>query len=252
MTNRRRARSALVAAPLAVALLDASTSVAAIRPLRLRLFPGLSGIGTRDHVALTFDDGPHPEATPRVLDVLAEMETRATFFVLADELVARPELARRLASEGHEVAVHGRRHRPHPLRTPAAIVADLIHARREVERLTGTVPRFWRPPHGIPTTTGLLCAGRLGLRPVLWTAEAREWRRATTPDTALSLLWQQTAGGGVVLLHDSDCTSVAGAWRTALAVLPDLIAWCRSQGWHVGPLRDHGLDGRATAAPGGR
>lgn len=240
--------AAAAAAVFGLAVLDATASVAAIRPLRLRCSPGLSGIGNPGHVALTFDDGPHPVATPRFLDALARLEVRATFFVLGEQLRRQPELARRMVSEGHEIAVHGFQHRPHLLRAAPAVAVDIARARTEVEQLVGTTPRFWRPPHGIPTAAGLLTAMRLGMRPVLWSAEAREWRSGASAASSLRLLRGQLAGGGVVLMHDSDAAMRRDAWHVTLALLPELVEWCSSQGWQVGPLREHGL----SATPGTR
>ena len=234
---------------LGLAVLDATASVAAIRPLRLRWAPQLSGIGNPGHVALTFDDGPHPEATPKFLDALARLDVRATFFLLGEQLRRHPELARRMVSEGHEIAVHGFQHRPHLLRAAPAVAADLARARRDVERIAGTTPGYWRPPHGIPTATGLLTARRLGMRPVLWSAEAREWRSGASAASSLPLLRSQLAGGGVVLLHDSDVAMRRGAWQVTLALLPELVQWCRSRGWQVGPLREHGLGAPPAPRP---
>lgn len=246
-----RARTAAAAGAAGLGFLDATASVAAIRPLRLRWLPALSGLGDPGHVALTFDDGPDPEATPRFLDLLAELGVRATFFLLTEQLRRHSELVRRMTAEGHEVGVHGFHHRPHLLRVPPAVAADLARARKDVERITGTVPLFWRPPHGIPTATGLLTAARLGMRPVLWTAEAREWRKDATPGGSLRLLRRQLHGGGVILMHDSDAAMRDEAWRTTLALLPDLVEWCRNRGWQVGPLREHGLLSPPSTNPAG-
>lgn len=243
-----QARTAVAAGLLGIGVLDATPSVAAIRPLRTHWLPGLTGLGNAGHVALTFDDGPHPDVTPRFLDVLAGLEVRASFFVLAEQLDRWPDLGRRVIDEGHDLALHGCRHRTHLLRPAPAVAADIARARRNVATLTGTAPVFWRPPHGIPTATGLITAARLGMRPVLWTAEAREWSRRATPQSALRLLRARVTGGGVVLLHDSDVAMRRGAWHITLSLLPELVAWCRDRGWQVGPLREHGL----AALPGKR
>ena len=245
-----RARAAVAAGVLGIAVLDAVPSVAAIRPLRLHRLPGLTGMGDPGHVALTFDDGPHPDATPRFLDLLARLEVRATFFVLAEQLGRYPDLAGRMVAEGHEIAVHGFAHRPHLLRAAPAVAADLARARRDVTRMSGTAPVFWRPPHGIPTATGLLTAERLGMRPVLWSAEAREWSSRATAPAALRRLRGQLTGGGVVLMHDSDIAMRRGAWHVTLSLLPELVQWCRSCGWQVGPLREHGLPPVPERRPG--
>src|SRR4051794_5128407 len=78
--------------------------------VRLLLFPGLSGHGRRDHIALTFDDGPDPASTPRFLDVLDALGVRATFFVLGESVMRHPALVRETTRRGHELGVHGWTH----------------------------------------------------------------------------------------------------------------------------------------------
>lgn len=216
-------------------------SVAAIGPLRRRLLPRLSGSGDRGHLALTFDDGPDPAATPAFLDGLADARVRATFFLIGTQLAANPDLGRRIVACGHEVAVHGWTHRAHLLRTPRAITKDLSRASACVREVTGQVPVFWRPPHGIATGAGLAAARRLGLRPVLWTADGRDWRPDATAASVIARIESTLDGGGVVLLHDSGTQSAPGAWQAALAALPLLVDACRSRGLDPGPLSEHGI-----------
>jgi peptidoglycan/xylan/chitin deacetylase (PgdA/CDA1 family) len=222
-------------------------SVAAIDPLRRVLLPGLCGVSDREHVALTFDDGPDPESTPQFLDVLAAHGVHATFFVLGSQLAAHPELGRRVVDGGHELAVHGWSHRPLLLRGPRGSAVDLRRARDLVASVSGSPPRFWRPPHGIPTGASLLAARRLGLRPVLWTADGRDWRAAANGDSVAREIVPLLEPGAVVLLHDSDVTSAPGAWRSALAALPRLIEACAERQLSVGPLREHWLPERVAA-----
>lgn len=222
-------------------------SVAAVGPLRRALAPGLCGVGDRPHVALTFDDGPDPVSTPRILGVLAAYGVRATFFVLGSQLAAHPEVGWRIVDDGHEIAIHGWTHRPHLLRTPAATARDLRRAWDCVVSVTGTRPRWWRPPHGIPTGAGLLAALRLGLRPVLWTADGRDWRAEATGESVAGEIIPRLGPGAVVLLHDSDVTSAPGSWRAAGAAVPLLLRACADLGLPVGPLAEHGLSGRPSA-----
>lgn len=222
-------------------------SVAAIAPLRRAMLPGLCGVSDRRHVALTFDDGPDPESTPPILEVLAAHGVHATFFVLGTQLAAHPELARRVVEDGHELGVHGWSHRPLLLRGPRATAADLGRARDLVASVSGSPPRYWRPPHGIPTGAGLLAAHQLGMRAVLWTADGRDWRADASGDSVASEIVPRLVPGAVVLLHDSDVTSAPGAWRSALDALPRLIEACAQRQLPVGPLREHWLPERVAA-----
>ncbi|MDG4800621.1 polysaccharide deacetylase family protein [Micromonospora sp. WMMD980] len=204
----------------------------------------MHGLGAPDRVALTFDDGPDPESTPQVLDVLAAHRVRATFFVLGAMLRRYPDLGRRLVGAGHEVALHGWTHDNLLLRGPAGTVRDLTRGYHLVVDVTGRPPRFLRPPYGVLTGATLLAARRLRLRPVLWSCWGRDWTASATGDGVRRRVLAGLRGGGTVLLHDSSAAAEAGAWRSTLAALPELIAECRRRGWQVGPLAAHGLAAR--------
>ncbi len=230
------------------ALAYAVPSVTTLRRLRIRATPVLAGVGAPDHVALTFDDGPDPASTPQFLDVLAELDIRATFFVLGMMLERAPDLARRMTDAGHELAVHGWDHRPMLLRGPSSTYEQLHRTRALITVVTGREPRFVRPPHGILSTGFLLAARRLKLTPVLWTAWGKDWTSTATPLTVLDTLAPDLRGGCTVLLHDSDCTSAPNAWRSALGALPEFAARCHDLGLCVGPLAEHGLPRAAHPA----
>jgi peptidoglycan/xylan/chitin deacetylase (PgdA/CDA1 family) len=209
-------------------------------PVRDVLTPRLAGHGKPGHVALTFDDGPHAEATPGVLAVLRRCRIRATFFVLGNRLVRAPWLGRALAEDGHEVAVHGWDHRCLLGRGPFAVYDDLARTAEVVERHTGDRPLWVRAPYGVFTTPALLTARRLGLAPVLWTCWGYDWTRQATPDSVAAAVLRGLAGGGTVLLHDSDVAAAPGSWRATLGALPWLLDHCRAHGLTVGPLAEHG------------
>jgi peptidoglycan/xylan/chitin deacetylase (PgdA/CDA1 family) len=221
----------------ALAVADALPSVAAMRWLRVSALPGLSGLGADDHVAMTVDDGPHPATTPHFLDAFADAQVTATFFVLGERLRRWPELAERVVGAGHDLAVHGWTHRPHLLRTPPDVARDITSAYRYVSELAGTAPRFWRPPHGIPTATGMVTARRLGLRTVLWSADGRDWRARATPSSVSENVSTQVGAGGVILLHDA--AGPRGVSTAALGAVPHIVAECRARGLTVGSLREH-------------
>ena len=132
--------------------------------MRRRFFPRLSGQGRADHVALTFDDGPDPAWTPAFLEVLANWQVHATFFMLGSMAARSPGLAAEVAGAGHEVAVHGWAHRYTVLRSPRAVADDLARATDAVAGATGAQPRFYRPPYGVLSTGALAAAGSGSLR----------------------------------------------------------------------------------------
>ena len=238
--RRPRTRAAgLTVAGLAVA--HAGPGITALAPVRRRLFPRLAGLGQAGHVALTFDDGPDPASTPAFLDLLAAHQLRATFFLLGSMVAKAPELAADIADAGHEVGVHGWEHRYTILRGPRAVHDDLARATDAVAAASGTQPRFYRPPYGVLSAGALAAARAQRLTPVLWTCWGREWAAGATPASVYATLVRDLTPGATVLLHDSDCTSPAGASAAALGALPRLLENCAERGLRVGPLADHGL-----------
>ncbi|EFC80749.1 polysaccharide deacetylase family protein [Parafrankia sp. EUN1f] len=225
----------------ATALLYGLPSLATFRRLRTAVTPALAGVGRSDHVALTFDDGPDPVSTPSFLEVLDELDVRATFFVLGGMAQRSPGLVREMAAAGHELAVHGWDHRPMLLRGPMSTYDQLARTRDLLAETTGRAPRYVRPPHGVLSSGVLAASRRLDLTPVLWTAWGRDWTAAATASNVLATIAPDLRGGATVLLHDSDCTSAPGAWRSALGALPELAARCDDAGLRLGPLAEHGL-----------
>jgi peptidoglycan-N-acetylglucosamine deacetylase len=229
----------LAAAGLA-AVAHAGPGLTGLGPVRRAAFPGLAGRGDPGHVALTFDDGPDPAATPEFAALLARRGVRATFFVLGEMAARAPGLVADLAGAGHEIGVHGFEHRYLTWRGPRATLDDLSRATDLIARAAGTRPRLFRPPYGVLTGGALLAARRLGLRPVLWGAWGREWRPGASAGSVYATLAGGLHGGVTILLHDSDCTSPPGSWRAALGALPLLLDECARRDLAVGPLRDHG------------
>ena len=209
--------------------------------VRRRLYPGLSGYGDAGHVALTFDDGPDPACTPALLDVLAEQNVRATFFMLGSMAAAAPGLAREVAAAGHQIAIHGWDHRALVFDRSRVVRHDLARARDVVAGITGQTPAWFRPPYGILTTASRSAARRLGLRPLLWTSCGWEWTRGATPASVLAALLRTLDGGGTVLLHDSDRQARPGSARAVRTALPALLAGCSGRGLTVGTVAEHGL-----------
>jgi peptidoglycan-N-acetylglucosamine deacetylase len=221
-----------------LAIAQAGPGLTGFGRVRAAAFPRLAGRGDPGHVALTFDDGPDPAATPGFLDVLAARGIRATFFMLGSMVARAPGLAAEVAAAGHEVAVHGFEHRYLPLRGPAATWSDLTRATELITNVTGTSPGFFRPPYGVLSGPSLLAVRQLGLTPVLWGSWGREWDAGATGDSVLRTLLGGLDGGVTVLLHDSDRVKPAIS-AGALAALPSLLDECEQRGLRVGPMGEH-------------
>ncbi|MFB7667529.1 polysaccharide deacetylase family protein [Kitasatospora sp. NPDC056138] len=227
----------LAAGSLAVA--HAAPALSALNAVRPWLTPELCGFGDPDHVALTFDDGPDPASTPAFLRELDRAGVRATFFLLGRMLVRAPGLGRELVAAGHEIAVHGYEHRCLLARTPGAVRDDIARARDVIAELTGSQPCWYRPPYGVLTAGALAAARELELTPMLWSTWGRDWTATASPDSVYRTVTRGLAGGGTVLLHDTDCTAAPGSWRSALGALPRLIDACHARGLRLGPLWEH-------------
>ena len=231
----------LAATAVSLAAVGALAPVATSLPwLRRTCLPGLAGIGPTGHVALTYDDGPDPVSTPHFLELLRRHDRRATFFLLGQHIAPHAELVRRMAGEGHELAVHGWDHRCLALRGSIGRLGDELRRTRDlIEAITGEQARWYRPPYGVLTTEGVLAARSAGLQTVLWTTWGRDWSARATPDSVVRLVRRDLAPGGTVLLHDTDRTSTPGSWRNTLGASETLLAEWARQGTPVGPLRDH-------------
>jgi peptidoglycan/xylan/chitin deacetylase (PgdA/CDA1 family) len=174
---------------------------------------------TAGGVALTFDDGPHPEGTPAVLDVLARAGVPATFFVIGEQVRRRPELVARTAAAGHAIALHGDRHRLQLGMSAAAIAEDLKRGKAAIEDATGATPAWHRPPFGIYSPGGLRMVRAAGLAPLLWSRWGKDWRKWTTPRRIAARATRSVIPGDVILLHDADFYSARDSHRRTVAAL---------------------------------
>lgn len=233
------ARGAGAAGAAILAAAHLGPAAVAWRQARCLLLPGLSGVGRPGHVALTFDDGPDPASTPAVLDGLDALGWQATFFCLGEQARRSPDLVREIASRGHEVGVHGYRHRSHLRRSVVGVIDDVSAAKRLLEDLTGSPLRWLRPPYGALSGPTLVAARVCGLQLVLWTTWGKDWQRGATAETVAEAVAGTYVTGATVLLHDSDVTSAPGSWKATVDSLPLLAAEWRARNLDVGPLREH-------------
>lgn len=199
---------------------------------RLRRLLGIED-RTADGVscALTFDDGPHPQGTPAMLEMLADAGVTATFFLVGEQVRANPALAAEIVAAGHAVGLHCDRHRNLLRLTPRQVRADMARAEATIAAATGAEIELYRPPYGIANATALRTAGSRGWRTLLWSHWGRDWEARATPRSIASLLTDGAGPGSVLLLHDADDYSAPGSWRRTAAALPRVL----------GTLQDRGL-----------
>jgi peptidoglycan-N-acetylglucosamine deacetylase len=183
-----------------------------------------SDLESRNGVALTFDDGPHPQGTPAVLEQLARYEVPATFFLVGEQVRRYPRLARQIVEEGHRVAIHCYRHRNLLRLTPLQVRSDIKRAKAVIADTTGQNPNLWRPPYGVLSGPGILVARGLDCRPLLWTQWGRDWEDGATAVSIATRLTVGLAGGDVLLLHDADHYSAPESWRRTADALGLVLA----------------------------
>jgi peptidoglycan-N-acetylglucosamine deacetylase len=191
------------------------------------------GPAGRNQVALTFDDGPDPAATPRLLRLLATRGVRATFFLIGERAVRHPDVVRAIADAGHEVGNHTWRHRNAWLLTPAAAAREITEGARILGDLLGRSPRLYRPPWGIVNAAALTTARRLRLVTVLWSVQHEGlWPRS--PSAQLRHVAGRLHDGAIVDLHDAP--GLPGAAERLLATMPGLLDVLEARGYAAVPV----------------
>ena len=193
---------------------------------RWRRFPGLERL--ENGVALTFDDGPDPDATPAVLEALRAAEARAVFFLVGEQVEAHPELARQVADEGHVVALHGFRHVEHDELGDDAR-ADMERGAAAVAAATGVDPRLYRPPYGRFSERSYAAARELGLMPVYWSAWGSDWE-PIPPERIAETAIRDLDPGAILLLHDSARYATRPSAKPTAEALPAILAAMQDRG----------------------
>ena len=160
------------------------------------------GRGDRPCVALTFDDGPDPARTPALLDTLAALDVKATFFLVGSAVDANPALCRRIVAEGHEVGNHTYSHPYLPLERSRDVVGELAQTDRAIAATTGVVPTIARPPYGGRAPWTVRAFVRLAKRVVLWDVNSFDWRGAPAGEVAQRVL-DRTRAGSIILMHEA-------------------------------------------------
>ncbi len=193
--------------------------------------------GTEPVVSLTFDDGPNPRATPRILDVLQREKVAATFFVLGKHAERWPQLVRRMADEGHQLANHGYWHRKLHRRTPGYVRDDLTRGTEQVERAAGVRPRHFRAPHGFRSPWVTPIAHSLGQRTVGWSLGVWDSARPGADEIARRAI-RGLHAGSILLLHDGDGYDPDGDRMQTAEALPAIIDGLRARGFRFATLPD--------------
>jgi peptidoglycan/xylan/chitin deacetylase (PgdA/CDA1 family) len=234
-------------APWAPALAAAAAShlalaIACFRPRSGWLGPNLTRLpaSSTPQVALTFDDGPDPEVTPKVLALLAEAGARATFFLIGERARRHPELVREILRQGHRLANHTQNHRWYfATLPPAALAREIEECQQELRSFLaarGEV-RYFRPPAGFQSPLLAFQLARQGLKLATWTRRGFD-AVERDPDRVLKRLAKGLGAGDILLLHDGNGARTAEGRPVVLEVLPRLLELCRQRQLAVVPLPD--------------
>jgi len=235
---------AVLAAPptLPMAVLAAfaygSVVTTGVLVLRLRMFVDavVRGPEGARGVALTFDDGPDPETTKEVLDVLDARGVKATFFVIGAKAARHPEMVRAILDRGHDVGVHGFAHdRLFSLRGERRVRSDLERAVRTLEELTNERPALFRPPIGHTNPTIARIAAELELVVVGWSVAARDGIASASQKVVVRRITRGLEDGAIVLMHDA--AERGGRRPAGVAALAGVLDAIEAKNLSVVPLR---------------
>ena len=159
-------------------------------------------------VAMTFDDGPHPKLTPRLLDLLKERGIKATFFVIGKCVAEYPDIAKRIVDEGHEIANHTWNHPQLPKLSPTAFAAEITQTNEAIKQATGILPVTMRPPYGaINAGITKRLNEEYGLSVILWSVDPQDWK-IRKADHVSSHIIKNAAPGAIILAHDIHASTI--------------------------------------------
>ena len=188
------------------------------------------GPNTGRRVALTFDDGPDPLHTPKLLDLLQAFGVRGTFFLIGQRASWAPELVRRIVEEGHELGNHTWSHRNLWACGPRQTAGEIMRGHRILEEIVDHAPRWFRPPWGMVNLAVFAATRRLRTPCVLWSVQP-EGLRPVPPDRMADAVLASARPGAIVDLHDAE--GVRGAPERLLAALPSMISGRRARGYEL-------------------
>ncbi|SDW29959.1 Peptidoglycan/xylan/chitin deacetylase, PgdA/CDA1 family [Alicyclobacillus hesperidum] len=174
---------------------------------------------------LTFDDGPSERYTPKLLDVLRESKTPATFFVLGHRCEQFPAIVRRMEREGHELGNHGFTHTDPAKQAVTTMTRDIEMADSAIIRACGKKPVYYRPPYGSIKPDEIAYVHRLGHPIALWTVDSEDWK-AESSRSIVERVEQEAHPGSIILFHDGISTS-----RYTVEAIPTIIKDYKAKGY---------------------
>jgi peptidoglycan/xylan/chitin deacetylase (PgdA/CDA1 family) len=174
------------------------------------LFPSVLWRSKSSSICLTFDDGPHPAATPRVLDVLQKFDIKATFFLLGEHVVSCPQLAEEIATSGHAVGCHSMFHRSLFLKPLEVQRTEIARGKAAIEKYVGKSPQIFRPPYGYFDFSTLRVSAEEGMKFVMWDVDSKDFGKQSNIEM-IRRLTRAVRPGSIVLFHDNEQTATRGS-----------------------------------------
>lgn len=182
-------------------------------------------------VALTFDDGPYPPYTQKLLAVLEEKQVKATFFMVGNNASKNPEVVTLVTSKGHEVVLHAEEHKDFLKLNEQELVGNIVRGKKILEELTGKPVKYLRPPHGFRDWAVMEAASDAGLKVVNWSVIPRDWTNPGAQEIA-DRVCKNVAPGAIVLLHDGDAPAQTASREQTVEATALIIDELRKQGYN--------------------
>ncbi len=179
-------------------------------------------------VALTFDDGPDTDFTPKILDVLRKNNVKATFFIVGKRAAAHPEMVKLIAAEGHAIGNHTWDHPDLVKLTPDQIKSEIDRTEQQLHSILGYLPSLFRPPYGAATHNDVAIIAALGYKVIDWSVDTRDWAGVPVA-TIMDNVHKEVKPGGIILEH---CAGGKGEdLNNTVQALPQIIAYLRANGY---------------------
>lgn len=227
--------------PLAVALVVLALVVCLYASFSIRssLFGRIiwRGRTDRNQIAITFDDGPHPQFTREILGILKDQHIPATFFLVGKKVEAFPDVAREILQAGHDVGFHGFTHRPLWLRTRHFLREEVEGSRLAFKRVMSCEPSLFRPPYGIRGLRIMQLAQEHGWKTIYWTKAGWDWRSISGEEVARRAL-KGIEAGSIILLHDGDGPSFDADRKRTVDALRIIIRELKDLGFSFAKVSD--------------
>jgi peptidoglycan/xylan/chitin deacetylase (PgdA/CDA1 family) len=189
-------------------------------------------------VSLTFDDGPSPDFTPQILEILKQYNVSATFFLIGNHVEKYPEIARKIVEDGHEIGNHTQNHRNIPTLNISDLYQEVLESTVTIVDITNQYPDYIRPPRGMYDGRLRRLSVLLGQQVVLWTVSSKDWQNGITPEKIVRNVISSIKNGDIILFHDNGAliNNEGGNRSATVKALPIIIEELQRKGYQIVPL----------------